>query len=114
MANKKRKPTENEIRAVIDQFIRRMLDWTIKLVRIENNQPRSVCSGFIYERGNRHTLFTVLHSFQKNKADLDEIHFDGWHIETDVVTDAGVALVTLPPIQFVKETTIAEAGIADP
>src|SRR5688572_3741347 len=113
MPKERRQPTAREIRTGIDQFVRRMLAWTINLVRIENDQPRSVCSGFIYERDKRHTLFTVLHSFQRNKADLDDIHFDGWHIETDVVTNAGVVLVTLPPIQFVKEATITEAGIVD-
>jgi hypothetical protein len=114
MANHVAEPTEQEIRAGVDYFIRRMLAWTIKLVRIEHDQPRSVCSGFIYERNNRHTLFTVLHSFQSNKADLDDVQFDGWHVETDVVADGQSVLITLPPIQFIKEATVTEAGIVDP
>jgi len=63
-----RKPSAKQIQKGIESFIRRMLDVTVHLVRIENGVPRSGGSGFIYEKDGRHILFSVLHSFQPTRT----------------------------------------------
>jgi hypothetical protein len=108
-----KQPSDKEIRKGIDAFIRRMLDLTVHLVRIEGGRPASAGSGFIYERDGRHTLFSVLHSFQPDKNDPNDIRFDGWHLETGLVVDNHSLLLTLPPIEFVTELTIGVGGKVD-
>lgn len=83
--------TDDEKEGIRD-FVNKMLGLTIRLVQIVGNRPVNVASGFIWQNAGRHTLITVLHSFQPNKDDRDDIRFDGWCLETDNRNDLCLCL----------------------
>ncbi|HWE04173.1 MAG TPA: hypothetical protein VG326_17335 [Tepidisphaeraceae bacterium] len=102
-------PTDKEIADGINLFIERMSKLTVHLTQLRDNQPINGGSGFIYEHGDKHTLFTVLHCFQPNKkVNPNDISFDGWYLETGIVVGNRTLAFTLPPAQFVTQMTIAD------
>lgn len=100
------KAKQHQEQLAAEAYIKRMLDVTVPLIRIDDSQPSSGGSGFILGREDRFTLITALHNFRSESNQLGTPDFQRWFIETRLVVDNQAVLITLPTANFVVEVDL--------
>jgi hypothetical protein len=92
------KPSPDSESEIAQLFLEHMCLYTLRLVKLtENYLPNGAASGFILEENNSYFLLSAGHSFWKEGA---------WGIETDVITDEGVLIIPVPPLQLLSKLTL--------
>lgn len=96
--NQDRTPSHEEEKAAND-FVHRMLDWTQRLVRIDEHDGNHMGSGLLVQRDDRYFLLTACHVVQEGK----------WAIESNwVVDDKALSFgVTDPQVTYSKSEDFA-------
>jgi len=101
MPKKKTNAGDEEARAQ-EAFVRHLLTYTSRLVRLEHGHPISAGSGVLYQTGERLFLLSALHVFKRQ----------GWFLEMDYVVGGNTLSIEVPPVNWLVAGTITDSKIS--